>query len=89
MAMRSIGLIEANSYGAVVAALDAMLKAANVEMVKYDIVGGVWSAVFIAGDIGAVQAAVESGLAVAQQLGQARGSVVANPTPEYLELYDL
>lgn len=89
MTMRSIGLVEANSYGAVVAALDAMLKAANVEMVKYDMVGGVWAAVFIAGDIGAVQAAVEAGLAVAQQLGQARASVVANPTPEYLELYDL
>ncbi len=87
--MRSIGLVEANSYGAVVAALDAMLKAANVELVKYDIVGGIWAAVYIAGDIGAVQAAVEAGLAVAQQLGQARSSIVANPTPEYLALYDL
>lgn len=89
MAMRSIGLLEANSYGAVVAALDAMLKAANVEMIKYEVVGGLWVAVFVAGDVGAVQAAIDTGLVVAKQLGEANASIIANPSREYLALYDL
>jgi len=88
---QAIGIIETNSWGAIAAGLDTMLKASNVRLVKYDLVGGIWISVYVAGDINAVRAAVESAQA---QFGsvpavQIKGTVISNPSREFLELYEL
>lgn len=87
----AIGILETNSWGVATAGLDQMLKSANVRTIKYDLVGGVWIAVYVAGDINAVNQAVNAALSRYSNSGnvQIRGTVIANPTAEFLELYDL
>lgn len=91
MKANAIGIIEGDSYGFITAGLDAMLKEANVKVVKYEVVGGMWLAAYVAGDINAVQAAVSKALATAKQIPSihSRGVVISNPAPEFLRLYDL
>lgn len=91
MQRHAIGILETNSWGVATAGLDQMLKSANVRTVKYDLVGGIWIAVYVAGDINAVRQAVD---AAVSRYGESpsvmiRGTVIANPTPEFLQLYDL
>lgn len=61
----AIGMIE--TYGMIgsIEAADAMLKAANVQLVKQELVDGGIVTVIVEGDVGAVQAAVEAGKAAA------------------------
>ncbi|MDP6100153.1 MAG: BMC domain-containing protein [Dehalococcoidia bacterium] len=91
MQRHAIGILETNSWGVATAGLDQMLKSANVRTIKYDLVGGIWIAVYVAGDINAVSQAVNSALSSYTDSGgvQIRGTVIPNPTPEFLELYDL
>lgn len=92
MQQQAIGIIETNSWGFVTSGLDTMLKAANVRIVKYDLVGGVWIAVYVAGDINAVRTAIDTALASTMGGNQGvlvRGTVISNPTREFLELFDL
>jgi ethanolamine utilization protein EutM len=67
----ALGIIEAKGFVAAVAAADAMLKAADVEVYtkgRIESVGVV--AVFIRGDIAAVKAAVDVGAEAAKAHGQ-------------------
>lgn len=80
MAQASLGLIETRGFVGLIEAADAILKAANVRVVKYEKVGGGWLAICVIGDVGAVKVAVEAGMAAAQRIGEAKSSVIANPT---------
>ncbi len=80
MAQASLGLIETRGFVGLIEAADAILKAANVRVVKYEKVGGGWLAICVIGDVGAVKVAVEAGMAAAQRVGEAKSSVIANPT---------
>lgn len=51
-------------------ATDAMLKAANVELIGWEKVGSGNVAVFVRGDVAAVKAAVESGATAASSIGE-------------------
>jgi len=51
-------------------ATDAMLKAANVDLVGWEKVGSGNVAVFVAGEVAAVKAAVESGATAASAIGE-------------------
>lgn len=51
-------------------ATDAMLKAANVELIGWEKVGSGHVAVFIRGDVAAVKAAVEAGATAAATIGE-------------------
>ena len=82
MAQASLGLIETRGFVALIEAADAILKAANVRVVKYEKVGGGWLAICVMGDVGAVKVAVEAGMAAAERVGEAKSSVIANPTRE-------
>ncbi|MEY9979563.1 BMC domain-containing protein [Lysinibacillus sp. RC79] len=66
----AIGMIE--TYGMVgsVEAADAMLKASNVQLVKHEFVDGGIVTVIVEGDVGAVQAAVDSGKEAAARVGK-------------------
>ena len=66
----AIGLIETKGLVAAVQASDAMLKAANVTLVKQLNIGAAYITTIIKGDVGSVRAAVDAGAAAASKLGQ-------------------
>jgi ethanolamine utilization protein EutM len=61
-------------------AADAMIKAANVTLVSKQQVGGGLITIIVAGDVGAVKAAVDAGAAAASAVGRvASAHVIARP----------
>ena len=70
MATQAIGMVETRGYVAALSAADAMVKAANVEIVSRNEVGGGLVSVVVKGDVGAVKAATESGVEAANQIGE-------------------
>ncbi len=70
MKNEAIGLIETRGLVAQIEAADAMLKAANVTLVKQIQIGGGYVTTIISGDVGSVRAAVDAGAAAAQQVGE-------------------
>lgn len=66
----ALGLIETRGLVAAIEAADAMVKAANVQLVGYEKVGGGLVSVTVRGDVGAVRAAVEAGSAAASRIGE-------------------
>ncbi len=70
MVQQALGLVETRGLVAAIEAADAMLKAANVELVGTEKIGSGLVSVMVRGDVGAVNAAVDAGLAAAQKLGE-------------------
>lgn len=66
----AIGMIETKGLVAQIQASDAMLKAANVTLVKQVQIGGAFVTTIIQGDVGSVRAAVDAGAAAASQCGE-------------------
>ncbi|RLS37592.1 MAG: BMC domain-containing protein [Planctomycetota bacterium] len=77
----AIGLIETKGLIAQIEAADAMLKAANVTLVKQINIGGAFITTVIKGDVGSVRAAVDAGAAAASRVGELISSHVI-PRPE-------
>ena len=70
MVQQALGMVETRGLVAAIEAADAMLKAANVELVGTEKIGSGLVSVMVRGDVGAVKAAVEAGLAASQKLGE-------------------
>ena len=70
MSNQAIGMIETRGYVPSLAAADAMVKAANVEIISKNEVGGGLVSVIVRGDVGAVKAATEAAAEAASQLGE-------------------
>jgi len=70
MSNQAIGMIETRGYVPALACADAMVKAANVEIISRNEVGGGLVSVVIKGDVGAVKAATEAGSEAANQVGE-------------------
>jgi ethanolamine utilization protein EutM len=86
--MNAVGLVETRGLIGLVAATDAMVKAANVQVVRRIKIGGGLVTAIISGDVGSVRAAVEAGVHVANQVGELVGShVIANPAEGVLEAF--
>lgn len=66
----SLGIIETRGLTAAIEAADAMLKAANVEIVGSEKIGSGLVSVIIQGDVGAVKAATEVGAEAAGRVGE-------------------
>lgn len=66
----ALGLIETKGLVGSIEAADAMVKAANVQLVGKEIVGGGLVTVMVRGDVGAVKAATDAGAAAAQRIGE-------------------
>jgi microcompartment protein CcmL/EutN len=66
----AIGLIETKGIVAAVEALDAALKAANVQFVEQHKVGSGLVAITIRGDVAAVRAAVDAGAESGGKVGE-------------------
>ena len=70
MAGQALGMIETKGLTAQFEATDAMLKAANVELIGWEKIGSGNVTVFIKGEVAAVKAAVESGATAAALIGE-------------------
>ena len=68
--LEALGMIECKGFVALVEASDAMVKAANVELVGWDKIGSGLVTAFVAGDVAAVKAAVDAGAAAASRIGE-------------------
>jgi len=79
----AIGMIETKGYVGLVEASDAMVKAANVKLLKSISIGGALVTTVVVGDVGSVKAAVEAGREAASRVGNLVAShVIARPSPE-------
>jgi microcompartment protein CcmL/EutN len=67
MKTTALGLIEVVGYLGAIEAADAALKAANVDLLKLEIVKGGLVTVMLKGDVGAIEAAVEAGTEAAKK----------------------
>jgi ethanolamine utilization protein EutM len=87
--MNALGFIETLGLVGLISAVDAMLKAASVELastvIKVD--GGVVS-VLVRGDVSSVRAAVEAGAEAAGRMGQLRAAhVIPRPDQAVVRAY--
>ncbi len=81
----SIGMVETRGYAGSVEASDAMVKAANVSLVRQVQIGGGFITVIVKGDVGSVNAAVAAGAEAAKRVGELVCShVIARPHAELL-----
>ena len=66
----ALGMIETKGFTAMVEAADAMVKAARVELVGFEKIGGGYVTAIVRGDVAAVKAATEAGARQAQRVGE-------------------
>ncbi|HSR05483.1 MAG TPA: BMC domain-containing protein [Proteiniclasticum sp.] len=66
----ALGLIETKGLVGAIEAADAMTKSANVELIGYEKIGSGLVTVMVRGDVGAVKAAVDAGVAAAKAVGE-------------------
>jgi ethanolamine utilization protein EutM len=66
----ALGMIETRGFAAMVEASDAMVKAAKVELVSYEKIGGGFVTAIVRGDVAAVRAAVDAGTRAAERVGE-------------------
>jgi ethanolamine utilization protein EutM len=66
----ALGMIETKGLVPLIEAVDAMIKAANVEFLTWEKVGSGLATAFVTGDVAAVKAATDAGAAAAGRIGQ-------------------
>jgi carbon dioxide concentrating mechanism protein CcmO len=85
--LSALGFIETQGFTAVFEAIDSACKAANVEVIGKEKLGGGYVTVVIRGDVAAVKAAVEAGVSKVEGLGKLiAGHVIARPSAAVLSL---
>ena len=72
----ALGLIETKGLVASIEAADAMVKAANVQMIGQEKIGSGLVTIMVRGDVGAVKASVDAGVAAAENIGEVVSSYV-------------
>jgi len=81
-------MIETKGYVGSVEASDAMVKAANVSLVKTIPIGGGLITVLCKGDVGSVKAAVDAGAKAAAKVGELVSShILARPHEDLLKSF--
>lgn len=70
MTREALGMIETRGLVAAIEAADAMVKAANVQLIGTEKIGSGLVSVMVRGDVGAVKSAVEAGANSASRLGE-------------------
>ncbi|MCU0697344.1 MAG: BMC domain-containing protein [Myxococcaceae bacterium] len=66
----ALGMIETKGFVGMVEAADAAVKAAKVELVGYEKIGGGYVTMIVRGDVAAVKAAIEAGARGAERVGE-------------------
>ena len=76
----ALGMIETRGFVGMVEASDAMVKAARVELVGYEKIGGGFVTAVVRGDVAAVKAATDAGARAAERVGElVRVHVIPRP----------
>ena len=70
MSLEALGMVETRGLVGAVEAADAMVKAAKVELIGREQVGGGYVTVMVRGDVGAVKAATDAGATAAEKVGE-------------------
>lgn len=84
----ALGMIETKGYVGAVEASDAMVKAANVSLVKTIPIGGGMITVLCKGDVGSVKAAVDAGSKAAGKVGELISShILARPHEDLMKAF--
>ncbi len=68
--MIALGMVETRGLIGSIEAADAMVKAANVQLIGSEYIGGGFVTVMVRGDVGAVKAATDAGAAAAKRVGE-------------------
>ncbi|RCX18012.1 ethanolamine utilization protein EutM [Anaerobacterium chartisolvens] len=76
----ALGMVETIGEIGAIEAADAMVKAANVNLIGMEKIGSGYVTVMVRGDVGAVKAATEAGAAAASRVGELK-SVHVIPRP--------
>lgn len=79
--LKALGMIETFGIVYVLEAVDAMLKASNVELIGYENVASGYISVLVEGDVSACQAAVSAGRLAVERMGAQVYSSVVIPAP--------
>jgi ethanolamine utilization protein EutM len=66
----ALGMIETKGLTALIEASDAMVKAARVQLVGYERIGGGFVTALVRGDVAACKAATDAGAAAARRVGE-------------------
>jgi ethanolamine utilization protein EutM len=79
-ALEALGMIETKGLVALIEASDAMIKAANVQLIGWQKIGSGLVTALVVGDVAAVKAAVDAGAAAAGRIGEVVGvQVIPRP----------
>ncbi|MBI1349344.1 BMC domain-containing protein [bacterium] len=68
--MKALGMLETKGLVCMIEGIDAMLKAANVQMIGWDKVGSGLVTAFVTGDVAAVKAGIDAGASAASKIGE-------------------
>ena len=78
----ALGMVETKGLVASIEAADAMTKVAHVRLVGQEEIGGGYITIMVRGEVGAVQASVDAGVAAAKRAGElVAAHVIARPHP--------
>lgn len=80
MAKQALGMIETRGLIPLIEASDAAIKAADIQMIGWEKIGGGLVCAFFSGDVAAVKAGVDAGSSAAAQVGEVH-SVQVIPRP--------
>jgi len=84
----SYGFVETKGLVAAIEAADAMVKAANVNIEAKVEIGAGYVTIIVKGDVGAVKAAVDAGVAAAQKVGEVVSAhVIPRPSENLMEIF--
>ena len=84
----ALGMIETKGYVGSVEASDAMVKAANVSLVKTIPIGGGMITVLARGDVGSIKAAVDAGSKAAGKVGElVSAHIIARPHEDLVKAF--
>lgn len=80
--LTALGMVETRGLVASVEAADAMSKVAYVQLTVQEEIGGGYVTIMVRGEVGAVQASVDAGVAAAKRAGELIAAhVIARPHP--------
>ncbi|MBI9016153.1 MAG: BMC domain-containing protein [Phycisphaerae bacterium] len=87
---QSLGIIETLGFATAMEAADAAVKSANVKLGEWVKVGGGKVNIILRGDVAAVKAAVEAGVAAASRIGKIEGqTVIARPSEKLTGIFPI
>jgi ethanolamine utilization protein EutM len=85
--MKALGMLETKGLVCLIEVVDAMLKAANVQMVGWEKVGSGLVTAFVVGDVAAVKAAIDAGAGAASKIGEVVSvQVIPRPHEELVSI---